>query len=299
MKVHSRNIVFPLLLNFCTMKISIIGLGLIGGSYALSLKKRFEDIEIYGWDENQKHLNRALELGLIDKACDSTSDALQKGEWIFLAVPVNTIEILLPNLLDQLGENNVLIDFGSTKKLICGGVKDHPKRSQFIAAHPISGTEYSGPEAAFDSLFEDKVMIVCEQEKSEQTAVADFRKQCKALGMSTTYLTADEHDVHLAYVSHLSHVISFGLSRTVLDKEEDENKILDLAGSGFESTVRLAKSSPEMWTPIFLKNREAILESLDKYQSRIAEFRDLLANEDEDGIQQYLQEGRAIRKILA
>ncbi|MEP5612021.1 MAG: prephenate dehydrogenase [Cyclobacteriaceae bacterium] len=281
------------------MKISIIGLGLIGGSYALSLKKRFEDIEIYGWDENKGHLNRALDLGLIDHACDSTSDALQKGDWNFLAVPVNTIEVLLPDLLDQLEENNVLIDFGSTKKLICVAVKDHPKRSQFIAAHPISGTEYSGPDAAFDSLFEDKVMIVCEQEKSSPSFIEGFRKQCKALGMSTTYLTAEEHDIHLAYVSHLSHVISFGLSRTVLDKEEDENKILDLAGSGFESTVRLAKSSPEMWTPIFLKNREAILESLGKYQNRIAEFRELLANEDESGIQNYLKEGRTIRKILA
>ncbi|MEP1094764.1 MAG: prephenate dehydrogenase [Cyclobacteriaceae bacterium] len=280
------------------MKISIIGLGLIGGSYALSLKKRFEDLEIYGWDENQGHLNRAVELGLIDKTCDSSSNALQKGEWIFLAIPVNTVEVLLPSLLDQLTENKVVIDFGSTKKLICDGVKDHPKRSQFIAAHPISGTEYSGPEAAFDSLFEDKVMIVCEKEKSEPAAIENFRRQSKALGMSTTYLSAEEHDIHLAYVSHLSHVISFGLSRTVLDKEEDEGKILDLAGSGFESTVRLAKSSPEMWTPIFLKNRDAILESLDKYQRRIVEFRELLDKKDESGIQEYLQKGRAIRKIL-
>lgn len=280
------------------MKISVIGLGLIGGSYALSLKKRFEDITIYGWDENQEHLSRALELGIIDESCTSTSDALQKGDWNFLAVPVNTIEGLLPKLLDQLQDETVLIDFGSTKKMICEAVNDHPKRSQFIAAHPISGTEYSGPEAAFDSLFEDKVMIVCEQEKSKPSFVETFRKQCKALGMTTSYLSAEEHDVHLAYVSHLSHVISFGLSRTVLDKEEDEGKILDLAGSGFESTVRLAKSSPEMWTPIFLKNRVAILESLDKYQSRISEFRELLSNEDEAGIQEYLTEGRAIRKIL-
>ena len=265
------------------MKVSIIGLGLIGGSYGLSLKKRFEDITIYGWDENIEHLNRALELGIIDQSCTSAANAFQKGDWNFLAVPVNTIEKLLPSLLDQLQDETVLVDFGSTKKMICDVVKDHPRRSQFIAAHPISGTEYSGPEAAFDSLFEDKVMIVCEQEKSNSSSIETFRRQCKALGMSTSYLSSEEHDVHLAYVSHLSHVISFGLSRTVLDKEEDENKILDLAGSGFESTVRLAKSSPEMWTPIFLKNKIAILESLGKYQDRIAEFRELLSDEDEAG----------------
>jgi prephenate dehydrogenase len=280
------------------MKISIIGLGLIGGSYALSLKKRFEELTIYGWDENKSHLDKALDLGLIDEPSSSLENAVKKGEWILLAIPVNTIEVILPSLLDLIDEDKTVVDFGSTKKFICKAVNDHPKRSQFIAAHPISGTEYSGPEAAFDSLFENKVMIVCEKEKSNSESIETFRRQCKALGMSTTYLSAEEHDIHLAYVSHLSHVISFGLSRTVLDKEEDENKILDLAGSGFESTVRLAKSSPKMWTPIFLKNRDAVLESLDKYQDRISEFRKLLDNKDEQGIEKYLEEGRAIRKIL-
>ncbi len=280
------------------MNISVIGLGLIGGSYALSLKKRFEDLTIYGWDENEENLKKAAELGLIDEMCTSSADAISKGTWILLAIPVNAIEENLPELLDQLQEGQVLIDFGSTKKSICDAIGNHPKRTQFIAAHPISGTEYSGPEAAFDSLFEDKVMIVCEQEKSDPGFVERFRKQCKALGMSTTYLTAEEHDIHLAYVSHLSHVISFGLSRTVLEKEEDENKILDLAGSGFASTVRLAKSSPEMWTPIFLNNRVAVLESMDSYLSKISEFRELLHRKDEAGITSYLKESRAIRKIL-
>lgn len=280
------------------MKIAIIGMGLIGGSYALSLKKRLEDLTVFGWDENRDHLAKALELKIIDKASVSLVDAMKQADWIFLAIPVNAIEKMVPELLDQLEKNKVLVDFGSTKASICNAINSHPKRSQFIAAHPISGTEYSGPEAAFDSLFEDKVMIVCDQENSEPAAVEEFRKQCKVLGMSTTYLGAEEHDVHLAYVSHLSHVISFGLSRTVLQKEESEDKILDLAGSGFASTVRLAKSSPEMWTPIFMKNRTAVLESLDSYLEKIGEFRDLLAKEDRGGIMEYLSEGRTIRKIL-
>lgn len=280
------------------MKIAIVGMGLIGGSYALSLKKRLEDLTVFGWDENQEHLKKALELGIIDERCDSLTEALQVADWIFLAIPVNSIEQILPELLDQIEKGKVIVDFGSTKASICKVVDDHPKRGQFIAAHPISGTEYSGPEAAFDSLFEDKVMIVCDQERSNLEDVEKFRKQCKVLGMSTTYLGAEEHDVHLAYVSHLSHIISFGLSRTVLQKEQSEDKILDLAGSGFASTVRLAKSSPEMWTPIFLKNKAAVLESLDSYLDRIKEFRDLLSEEDEAGIKSYLAEGRAIRKIL-
>lgn len=280
------------------MKFSIIGLGLIGGSYALSLKKRFEDLTIYGWDNEPSHLEKAAELGIIDHSCKSMDEAIRVGGWILVAIPVSVIEQQLPTILDKIQPGQVIIEMGSTKDTICKAVADHPKRNQFIAAHPISGTEYSGPEAAFDSLFEDKVMIVCEEEKTSVEHIDAFRKQCKALGMSTTYLDAEEHDVHLAYVSHLSHVISFGLSKTVLEKEEDEKKILDLAGSGFASTVRLAKSSPEMWTPIFLKNRKAVLESLDHYLEHIQDFKRLLESENGDAIKKYLEEGRGIRKIL-
>jgi prephenate dehydrogenase len=280
------------------MRISIVGLGLIGGSYALSLKKRFEDISIYGWDENESHLATARDLGMIDYTSTSIEDAVTNANWVILAIPVDTIQQKLPDLLSSLNKNQVVIDFGSTKKQICDSVKNHPKREQYIAAHPIAGTEYSGPNAAFSSLYEDKVMIVCEPEKTEVTHLDAFRKQCKVLGMTTTYLAADDHDIHLAYVSHLSHVIAFGLSRTVLQKEESDNKILELAGSGFESTVRLAKSSPEMWTPIFMKNKEAILDSLDHYILSMTDFRALLAKQDSAGIQDYLEKGREIRKIL-
>lgn len=280
------------------MKVSIIGLGLIGGSYAMALKKRLEDLTVYGWDQNEAHLNEAEKRGIIDEKCQSLAEVTKQGNWVILAIPVDAIEKLLPSILDEINERQVLIDFGSTKSVICQVVAAHPKRSQFIAAHPIAGTEYSGPHAAFSDLYENKVMIVCDHEKSDAQIVDRFRKQCKMIGMSTSYLSSDEHDVHLAYVSHLSHVISFGLSRTVLEKEESERSILDLAGSGFASTVRLAKSSPEMWTPIFLKNKKAMLEALDQYISQMQQFKSLLETSDEKGLDKYLAEGRSIRKIL-
>jgi prephenate dehydrogenase len=280
------------------MNVSIIGPGLIGGSFALALKKRLEDVTIYGWDQNEANLKEATRLGIIDIATDSLEAAIAKGDWVVLAIPVNAIEAILPTCLDQLKEHQVLVDFGSTKKTICAVANTHPKRQQFIAAHPIAGTEYSGPQAAFPSLYEDKVMIVCDESKSAPDAVSEFRKLCKMTGMNTTYLKAAEHDVHLAYVSHLSHVIAFGLSNTVLKKEESDEHILKLAGSGFASTVRLAKSSPDMWTPIFLKNKEAILDGLDNYLEQLTQFKALLEDDKEAEIRSFLEKGRAIRKIL-
>lgn len=280
------------------MNVSIIGLGLIGGSFALALKKRLEDVTIYGWDENEAHLTEALDLGSIDQVSNSLEAAVQAGDWVVLAIPVNAIEAILPSCLDLLKQNQVLVDFGSTKKTICDAANLHPKRAQFIAAHPIAGTEYSGPQAAFHSLYEDKVMIVCDSDNSDPGAISEFRKLCKMIGMSTTYLKAAEHDVHLAYVSHLSHVIAFGLSNTVLKQEENDERILNLAGSGFASTVRLAKSSPDMWTPIFLKNKEAILESIENYLEQVTQFKTLLEDENADEIRTFLEKGRSIRKIL-
>ena len=173
------------------MRISIIGLGLIGGSYALSLKKRFENIEVFGWDENEQHLETAYQLGIIDEKCTSATVAIgKKARWIFLAVPVSIIEDTLDEILDKLGDDQVLVDFGSTKGSICEKVSNHPNRLRFIAAHPIAGTEYSGPRAAFAQLFDDKVMIVCDREKTEKKLIKDFRRQCKILGMTTSYLSA-------------------------------------------------------------------------------------------------------------
>ena len=280
------------------MKISIIGLGLIGGSYALSLKQRFKNMTVYGWDQNEAYNLEAKKRNIVDISCSSLEEAIEAGDWILLAIPVNSIASSLSGMLDMLASHQLIIDFGSTKEQICKRVAGHKKRDQFIAAHPIAGTEYSGPSAAFSTLFKDKVMIVCEREKTRSDFLNDFKEQCGTLGMITIYLSAAEHDVHLAYVSHLSHIIAFGLSHTVLQKEMSSMKILDLAGSGLASTVRLAKSSPDMWTPIFINNRDAILDSLNVYLEKIYEFRELLTTSDTSGIKAYLEKGREIKKIL-
>lgn len=280
------------------MKISIIGLGLIGGSFALALKKRLENLTVCGWDENPKNLKEAKELEIVNIPAQNLEEAISFGDWVVLAIPVHAIESLMPECMARLGPHQVLVDFGSTKKHICEVADRQSNRHQFIAAHPIAGTEYSGPGAAFADLFEGKVMIVCDAEKSDEEHLIKFRKMCKMTGMESVCLSASDHDEQLAYTSHLSHVISSGLSNTVLEKEETHAQILNLAGSGFASTVRLAKSSPDMWTPIFQKNKTAVLESLDHYLSHLNDFRKMLDEGNEEGIRDFLNKGREIRKIL-
>lgn len=280
------------------MKLGIIGLGLIGGSWGLAVKRAGLATSIVGFDHSQQNLEEARNLGLIDKSCSSIDELVEEVDQIVLAIPVDAIESILPKVLEKINSGQSVIDFGSTKSLICEQVKNHSKRSRYLAAHPIAGTEYSGPSAAFASLFQDKVMILCETEKTDGRLMNDFRVQCESIAMKVLTQSSAEHDLHLAYVSHLSHVTSFSLSNTVLKKEQKESRILALAGSGFESTVRLAKSSPEMWTPIFLKNQQAMLECVDAYLTEVEKFRTLLASKDAAGIHQFLEEGRAIRKIL-
>ncbi len=279
------------------MKVSIIGLGLIGGSFGLALKS-IGEVHITGWDQNPANLRKALELGLIDQKAHSVEECFSESDWIFLAIPVDAIETLLPGFLDRLREDQWVVDFGSTKEAICQTVEDHNLRRQFLAAHPIAGTEYSGPESAFSSLFQDKTMIICESEKTSDSLVEAFSSLCRSLSMKLSYLSARDHDKHLAYVSHLSHVIAFGLSNAVLSEEKEDNRILDLAGSGFDSTVRLAKSSPEMWTPIFIKNRRFLLEAIDNFMKETGKIRDFLSREESEEIFKFLQNGREIRKIL-
>lgn len=280
------------------MKISIIGVGLIGGSFALALKKRLEKVTVCGWDKNRKNLKKAEELDIVDVSAKNLEEAISFGDWVVLAIPVHAIESVMPECMNLLKSHQVLVDFGSTKKHICEVADRQTNRHQFIAAHPIAGTEYSGPGAAFADLFEGKVMIVCDAEKSDEKHLIEFRKMCKMTGMKSAYLSATDHDEQLAYISHLSHVIAFGLSNTVLKKEETHAHILDLAGSGFASTVRLAKSSPDMWTPVFQKNKTAVLESLDHYLSHLNGFRQMLDEGNEEGIRDFLNKGREIRKIL-
>lgn len=278
------------------MKVYIIGLGLIGGSMALDIQRLYENAEIIGIDSNENHLNEALSLGLIHQK-GNLDDGFD-GDFVILAVPVDVALLLLPKILDNISDNTIVIDVGSTKKPICKGVENHPKRNNFLATHPIAGTEFSGPKAAIENLFEDKVNIICEIEKTS------YKKQEKALElfrnlkMRIRYMEPKSHDKHIAYVSHLSHISSFMLGKTVIEKEKDEKDIFDMAGSGFESTVRLAKSSPSMWTPIFKQNKKQIVKSLEEYIANLSSFKSFLESDDYEAIFNEMKNTNRIKEIL-
>ncbi len=278
------------------MKIGIIGIGLIGGSLAKDLKKAYAGVHITGLDASEAHLETALELGIIDAIGDESS--LKDAEIIFLAIPVDAAVIALPGILDAVQDEALIIDAGSTKGLICSTVKSHPKRRNFLACHPIAGTEFSGPTAAIEGLFEGKTNIICEVEmtafKLQEKALDIFQK----LGMRIRYMNPEAHDKHIAYMSHLSHISSFMLGKTVIEKEKNERDIFDMAGSGFESTVRLAKSSPSMWTPIFDQNKENVIETLEEYIQNLEAFKQKLKDDDLEGIFKDMQDTNKIKEIL-
>jgi len=280
------------------MNVTLIGVGLISGSFALGLKKTYEgSLHVCGVDKDEQALQKAKALGIIH-SIKPLNEAVAEADVIGIGIPVDALVKILPEILDDCKQNALVIDFGSTKKAICEVVAHHPKRTNFVAAHPIAGTEYSGPEAAFASLFEQKVMIVCEEEKSGSKQLELFRELCQMLEMRLTSMNPAEHDLHLAFVSHLSHVSSFALSQAVMQKERSEQRIFDMAGSGFASTVRLAKSSPEMWSPIFLQNKEHLLEGLSTYINQLQQFKSLLENEDTQGMKDYMKEANRIREIV-
>lgn len=278
------------------MKLAVIGVGLIGGSWAKALKKSGVVASVAGIDRSEAHLNQAIELGIID--IKATYADLATVDMVFLSIPVDQMVIELPKVLDAVGEQTLVIDAGSTKLQLCEAVASHPKRRNFLAAHPIAGTEYSGPSAAIDNLYEGKLAIVCEVEKTainlQERAMIAFA----ALQMRVRYMGAKEHDIHVAYVSHLSHISAFMLGKTVMGKEKDDRNIFDLAGSGFASTVRLAKSSPQMWAPIFIQNKEPLLETLDAYIENLKAFRTLIAAEDLASLLQEMKRINSIEKIL-
>ncbi|MFA9186634.1 prephenate dehydrogenase [Flavobacterium sp. FBOR7N2.3] len=278
------------------MKVFVIGIGLIGGSMVLDIKALYPEATIYGIDNNEKHLQQALELGVIDVA--ATMEDLQEADFVIVSVPVNVAISLLPQVLDLVGENAIVLEVGSTKNPICKAVANHPKRRNFIATHPIAGTEFSGPSAALRNLFRDKTNIICEVEKTAFKLQEKALEVFKALGMRIRYMDPKSHDKHIAYVSHLSHISSFMLGKTVINKEKHEQDIFDMAGSGFESTVRLAKSSPAMWTPIFEQNKAQVLESLEEYISNLTQFRDLLVQDDYNAIYEEMASVNKIREIL-
>lgn len=279
------------------MIICVIGLGLLGGSFALGLKARITPVTILGVDNNLQHAKQALDRSIADEVLP-LEEAVSKADLVVLATPVNAILQQLPVVLDMLPEDATLIDFGSTKQQLCEAVAAHPKRGQFVATHPIAGTEYSGPEAAFATLLEGKTMIICEKENSRAASLLMVEQLCRSLSMSLRYMPAAEHDLHFAYVSHLSHISSFALGLTVLDKEKNEKNIFDMAGSGFSSTVRLAKSSPQMWGPIFSQNRENVSEALAGYIAQLQQFKQAIDARDEEQTKALMAKANDIRKIL-
>ncbi|WP_445738492.1 prephenate dehydrogenase [Mariniflexile sp.] len=276
--------------------IYIIGVGLIGGSLAIDIKKKHPEVVIHGISRKEATLNEALSLKLIDKK--ATLDDLVHADLVIVCIPVDATVKLLPTILDKIPDTGLVVDAGSTKEAICKVVENHPKRRNFLAMHPIAGTEHSGPSAAISDLFVGKTNIVCEVEKTT------FKLQEKALelftsiGMRIRYMNPVAHDKHIAYVSHLSHISSFMLGKTVIDKEKNERDIFDMAGSGFASTVRLAKSSPEMWTPIFKQNKENVIETLEEYILNLTHFKDLMKSDDFDAIFNEMKETNHIKDIL-
>jgi prephenate dehydrogenase len=277
------------------MKIGVIGLGLIGGSIAKDLRSQI-NVQVYGIDTNIDHQKKAIQLGLVDDIKE-LQFAERECDVLIIAVPVSLIETMVPDILDRIG-NKILIDVGSTKSAICEAVKNHKNRSRFIAAHPLAGTEFSGPEAALKGLFQGKKNIICESELVAEDAMNIALKIFESIGLTSIFLTAEDHDKHLAYVSHLSHVSSFMLGLTVLDIEKDEKQIFNLAGTGFESTVRLAKSNPSTWQPIFSKNKKYVSEALGSYIELLSNFKQALDNDEIDKLKSYMEEANSIKRIL-
>lgn len=279
------------------MTITIIGPGLIGGSIALGLRDSGFAAQILGVDANPDHAARARALGLVD-AVLPLPEAVRQSQVIVVATPVDSLTTLLPQVLDLIDSEQVVLDVGSTKQPVLEAVEGHAKRGRFVATHPMAGTEYSGPEAAVRGLFAGKCCVFSDIEKSDPDALGICQKLYTALGMHTTTLDGAAHDLHVAYVSHISHIASFALALTVLEKERDENRIFELASGGFQSTVRLAKSNPDTWIPIFRQNRDNVLDVLDEFINTVSRFRTLLIKKDFDTFRKLMQQANDIRRIL-
>lgn len=276
--------------------VTIIGVGLIGGSMALDLRYKYPIKHIIGVDKNPEHLKRAKQLGLIDESA-SLQYAIDHSDLLILSTPVSASCNLLPKILDKL-TTQVIIDVGSTKANILRLVNGHKQRGRYVATHPMAGTEFSGPDAAIVNLYQDKNVILCDIETSDDDAVEFIEDIYRSIGMNILYMESAAHDVHAAYVSHISHISSFALSLTVLDKEKDQKNILDMASGGFESTVRLAKSAASMWMPIFMLNKQNVLDVMDNYIGKLQQFRDAINNKDETKIIELIEESNKIKKVL-
>lgn len=283
------------------MKIGVIGLGLIGGSMAIDLRRRGFASGFLGVDADPLNASAAEKMGLVDRIV-TLEECIDQSDMVIVAVPVGAALKLLPGILDRFeqtgAKDKIVVDVCSTKELLARSVKYHSCRRQYVASHPMSGTEYSGPWAAKPGLFDGRAGIICDSQESDPKAVRVVEELYQALNMRLIYMNSSNHDVHTAYVSHVSHVTSFALALTVLDKEKDEKHIFDLASGGFSSTVRLAKSGASMWTPILMQNRDNVLHVMDTYIEKMQAFRQALASDDEDAVRNLIEEANKIRRII-
>jgi len=277
--------------------ITIVGVGLISGSFSLALKERGLVKNVIGVSRTASSIEKALELGLIDEALP-LEEAVKKSDLIYVAIPVDVTVPIMRKIMDLVTERQIVADAGSTKQVLCESLADHPMRRRFVATHPMWGTEYSGPEAAVRDAFAGRSCVICEKEKSNADAVATIEEIYKLLGMHMVYMAADSHDMHAAYISHIAHITSFALANTVLEKEREEDTIFELAGGGFESTVRLAKSNPSMWLPIFKQNKDHVLDVLNEHIAQLRKFKSCLEKENYEYLQELMENANKIRKIL-
>jgi|SRR6185312_5898900 len=277
--------------------VTIVGVGLISGSFSLALKDQKLAKKVIGVSRTGASAQRALALGIIDEVLP-VEEAVEQSDLIYVAIPVDVTIPVMKTVMDRITVHQVVADAGSTKQALCEALAGHPMRNRFVATHPMWGTEYSGPEAAVHDAFRGRSCVICEKEQSAPDAVATLEKIYHLLGMNLVYMDAQSHDVHAAYVSHISHITSFALANTVLEKEREENAIFELAGGGFESTVRLAKSSPSMWAPIFMQNRENVLDVLNEHITQLRKFKSCLEKENYEYLKELMENANKIKRIL-
>ncbi|MGG9964427.1 prephenate dehydrogenase [Ferruginibacter sp. SUN106] len=279
------------------MIVTVVGVGLIGGSMALALKEKGIAEKVIGVGRSVTSIAKAIELGIIDEALP-LEEAVKQSDLIYVSIPVDATIPVMQQVMDLINDTQIVVDAGSTKFALCDALKDHPVRKQFVATHPMWGTEYSGPEAAVRGAFAGRACVICEKEKTDAIALDTVENIYKALGMHIIYMDAANHDVHAAYVSHISHITSFALANTVLEKEKEEDAIFEMAGGGFESTVRLAKSNSAMWAPIFMQNRENVLDVLNEHISQLRKFKASLEKENIEYLIELMENANKIKRIL-
>jgi prephenate dehydrogenase len=277
--------------------ITIVGVGLISGSFSLALKDKGLVRNVIGVSRTPESVKKALDLGLIDEALP-LAEAVKKSDLIYVAIPVDVTIPVMGQIMDLVTGRQIVADAGSTKGALCASLAGHPMRSRFVAMHPMWGTEYSGPEAAVRDAFRGRACVICEKEKSAPDAVETMEGLYRDMGMHMVYMDADAHDMHAAYISHISHITSFALANTVLEKEKEESAIFELAGGGFESTVRLAKSNPSMWLPIFMQNREHVLDVLNEHITQLRKFKSCLEKENGEYLRELMENANKIKRII-